>query len=80
MLKKKLKFQEKREKQRIQMEQEAKGDLEDTSIGSTKSSISLNEPESQSDLLAKLLAIIQLEKIPGVLAVRKGRVSFIIIF
>jgi hypothetical protein len=61
------------------MEQEAKGDLEDISIGSTKSSISLNEPESQSDLLAKLLTIIQLEKIPGVLAVRKGRVSIIII-
>jgi len=62
------------------MEQEAKGDLEDISIGSTKSSISLNEPESQSDLLAKLLAIIQLEKIPGVLAVRKGRVSLILFF
>ena len=68
-------MKEKREKQRIQMEQEAKGDLEDISIGSTKSSISLNDPESQSDLLTKLLSIIQLEKIPGVLAVRKGRVS-----
>ncbi|CAG9807897.1 unnamed protein product [Chironomus riparius] len=66
-------LKEKREKQRIQMEQEAKGDLEDISISSTKSSISLNDPESQSDLLTKLLAIIQLEKIPGVLAVRKGR-------
>lgn len=57
------------------MEQEERGDLEDISIGSAKSSISLNEPESQSDLLTKLLATIQLEKIPGVLAVRKGRVS-----
>ncbi|XP_070503592.1 protein PAT1 homolog 1 [Chironomus tepperi] len=66
-------LKEKREKQRILMEQEAKGDLEDISIGSTKSSISLNEPESQIDLMTKLLNIIQLEKIPGVLAVRKGR-------
>jgi hypothetical protein len=70
--------QEKREKQRLQLEQEAKdrqSDLDDTSAGSTKSSISINEPESQSELMAKFMALLTIEKIPGIMAVRKGRVS-----
>lgn len=54
------------------MEQEARGDSEDTA--STKSSISINEPDTQIDLLAKLLAMISLEKVAGMMAVRKGRV------
>ena len=43
---------------------------------STKSSISLNEPETQAELMTKMLAMISIEKIPGIMAVRKGRVSF----
>lgn len=54
------------------MEQENR-DSEDA--GSTKSSISINEPETQSDLLVKLLALLSIEKVPGMMAVRKGRVS-----
>lgn len=70
-------FQEKREKQRLQLEQEARErDSEDASIsGSTKSSISITEPETQSDLQTKLQALLVIEKIPGILVVRKGRVS-----
>lgn len=69
-------LKEKREKQRLQMEQEARErDSEDAS-GSAKSSISINEPETHSDLQTKLLAVIVIEKIPGIMAVRKGRVSF----
>lgn len=56
------------------MEQEARErDSEDG--GSTKSSISMNEPETQSELQTKLLTLLVLEKIPGIMAVRKGRVS-----
>lgn len=55
------------------MEQEARGESEDA--GSTKSSISITEPESQNDLLLKLLGLLSVEKIPGMMAVRKGRVS-----
>ena len=66
-------LKEKREKQRLQLELEARGESEDT--GSTKSSISINEPETQSELMVKLLALLSLEKIPGMMAVRKGRVS-----
>jgi hypothetical protein len=68
-----IRFQEKREKQRLQMEQEARADGDDSA--STKSSISINEPESHSDLMTKLLASLSIEKIPGMMAVRKGRVS-----
>lgn len=66
-------LREKREKQRLQMEQEARGDSEDA--GSTKSSISINEPETQNDLMGKLLSQLSVEKVPGMMAVRKGRVS-----
>lgn len=65
------------------MEQELKekqDETEATSICSTKSSISLQEPETQSELMVKLLAILSIEKIPGVLAVRKGRVRFVMFF
>lgn len=59
------------------MEQEARErDSEDASVGgSTKSSISITEPESKSELQAKLLSLLVIEKIPGIMAVRKGRVS-----
>lgn len=63
-------LKERREKQRQQLEQENRGDSD---AGSTKSSISVNEPETQSDLLAKLIAALSIEKIPGMVAVRKGR-------
>lgn len=64
------------------MEQEARErDSEEASTGgSTKSSISITEPETQSDLLAKLMTLLVIEKIPGILSVRKGRVSLIINF
>lgn len=55
------------------MEMEGRGDSDDH--GSHKSSISVNEPETQADLLAKLLAVLSIEKIPGMMSVRKGRVS-----
>jgi hypothetical protein len=59
------------------MEQEARDRQgeEDSSVSSSKSSISLNEPETQSELMTKLLALLSIEKVPGVMAVRKGRVS-----
>jgi predicted Zn-dependent peptidase len=66
-------FQEKREKQRLQLEQEARGESEDNA--STKSSISITEPESKIELMQKLMTVISVEKIPGIMAVRKGRVS-----
>lgn len=56
----------------MQLEYENR-DSEDA--GSTKSSISVNEPENTMDLLVKLLALISIEKVPGMMAVRKGRVS-----
>lgn len=65
--------QEKRDKQRQQLELENRGESEEA--GSTKSSISINEPETQVELLAKLVALISIEKVPGMMAVRKGRVS-----
>lgn len=62
------------------MEKEFKdkqSDLEDISVDSTKSSISLNEPETYQELLMKVLSLLSFEKIPGVMAVRKGRVSIL---
>lgn len=56
------------------MEQEQRDSEDASACGSTKSSISLNEPETYNELQMKLLAIIAIEKIPGIMAVRKGRV------
>jgi hypothetical protein len=66
-------LQEKREKQRLQLEQEARGESMDNA--STKSSIPITEPESKIELMQKLMSVISVEKIPGIMAVRKGRVS-----
>ncbi|CRL05200.1 CLUMA_CG017982, isoform A [Clunio marinus] len=64
-------MKEKREKQRQQQEQDSRNDNDENA--STKSSISINEAETQSELMIKLLALLCVEKIPGMMAVRKGR-------
>jgi DNA topoisomerase 2-associated protein PAT1 len=65
-------LKEKREKQRLQMEMEGKREEDESS---TKSSISINEPETQNELMIKLLSMMPVDKIPGMMTVRKGRVS-----
>lgn len=62
------------------MEQEARekqSESEDASIASTKSSISISDAETLSDLMPKLLSLLTVDKVPGMMAVRKGRVSLI---
>lgn len=41
----------------------------------SKNSVSLNEPEGMDTLLPKLLGMLSLDKISGMMTVRKGRVS-----
>lgn len=55
------------------MEQEARMEAEDAA--SSKTSFSIAEPESRSELLQKLVTLLSIEKIPGLMTVRKGRVS-----
>jgi hypothetical protein len=57
------------------MQLELEGKREDDE-SSTKSSISINEPETQNELMIKLLSMMPVDKIPGMMTVRKGRVSF----